>query len=207
MGILNRFKERQKKTAKTSNLPGGIHKNVIFVDFKKDIEKKGDFNKYLFMKFKKIDEDGNPMGEFANSFIELDVTSNYLDFKTKMLLVQMHNLAVALFGDEWENKFDPLTGLIEDDEYHHTILHAKLEKRAFVRKLEESVKDGVDAFVNEYFETTADKKFVLKIVFNDKGYVNLPSGAFIQNQEDSKIKLALNDKEKSLIKKYVKETK
>jgi len=204
MSILKRFKDRQKKTAKTASLPGGIHENVDFVDFKKDLDKKGDFNKYLFMKFKKFDDEGNPIGEFATSFMELDTTSSYLDFKTKILLVQMHNLAVALFGDEWEKKFDPLKGLVEEDECHYKTLHAKLEKRVFVRALETNVKDGIEELVNEYFENGGDKRFVIKIVYNDKGYVNLPNGPFIQDQADDKIKLSLTDKEISLIKKFAK---
>jgi len=205
MGILQRFKERSNKTAKTSNLQGGVHKNVIFVDFKEDLEKKGDLNRYLFMKFKKLDEEGNPEGEFSNSFIELDVTSNYLEFKVKLLLTQTANLAEAMFGAKWEEKYDPLYGIIEEDEYHYTKVHAKLEKRAFVRELEKHVKEGVGKFINEFFETDADKKFILKLIYNDKGYVNLPSGMFIQAQSDKKFKLQLSDKEKSLIKKFRKE--
>jgi len=204
MGILDRYKERSKKTSKSSNLEGGIHENVAFVDFKKDLSKKGNFNKYLFMKFKKFSEDGTPLGEFATSFMELDVTSNFLDFKTKLLLIQTHNLAVAMFGDEWENKYDPLDGLIEEDETHYTKVHAKLDKRAFVRSLEANVKDGVERFVEEYFELEEDKRFILKLVYNDKGYVNLPSGIFIQNQEDKKVRLSLSEKEESLIKKFKK---
>jgi len=205
MGILQRFKERSNKTAKTSNLQGGVHKNVVLVDFKEELEKKGDLNRYMFMKFKKLDEDGNPEGEFSNSFIELDVTSNYLEFKVKMLLTQTANLAEAMFGSAWENKYDPLQGIIEEDEYHYTKVHAKLEKRAFVRELEKHVKTGVGEFINEFFETDADRKFILKLIYNDKGYVNLPSGMFIQAQSDKKFKLQLSDKEKSLIKKFRKE--
>lgn len=202
MGILERFRNRSNKTAKAANLDGGIHKNIMLTDFKENLEKRGDFNRYLFMKFKQFDADGTPTGEFSNSFIELDVTSNFLEFKTKLLLTQTQAIAEAMFGPDWVDKYDPLTGLIEEDEFHYKKVHSKLEKRAFVRALEARVKEDTGKFINEFFEGDADKKFLLKITYNDKGYVGLPADKFIQSQGDSKLKLHLTDKEKSLIKKY-----
>jgi hypothetical protein len=205
MGLIQKFKERSNKTAKTSDLSGGIHKNINLVDFSEDIELKGDYKRYLFMKFKQIDAEGNPLGEFSTSFMELDPTSNYLDFKVKLLLKQTHNLAVAMYGDEWKDNYDPLAGLIKDEkEAHHTNFEKLLNKRAFVKELEKQVKEKTGEFIEKFMEKSADKKFILKIVYNDKGYVGLPSDNFIQDQTDTKLRLSLSDKEKSLIKKYKK---
>ena len=204
MGLLQKFKERSNKTAKTQDLSGGIHKNVRLVDFTEDIESRGDYKRYLFMKFKKYDNEGNPVGEFSTSFMELDPSSSFIDFKVKLLLKQTHNLAVALFGEDgWKDIYDPLATLLESaEEAHHMQLNKKLSKRAFVQQLEKQVKESVGVFMTKYLEEGKDAEFVLKLVYNDKGYVGIPSGLFIQDQQDKKIRLSLSDSETSLIKKY-----
>jgi len=205
MSILKKFKERSNKTAKTKGLPGGVHKNVELTDFAKDVESSGSIKRYLLLKFKQYDDENNPVGEFSSSYMQLDPTSRYIDLNVKSLLVQTQNLAEALFGDAWIKEYDPLKGLIDDEtDATYAQLTAKLEKRPFVVALEKNIKDGVETFVEKYLEENNGSRFVLKLVYNDKGYVGFPRGKFIQNEKDKKIYLTLTESEKSLIKKFKK---
>jgi len=204
MSILNKFKKIVNKTAKSSQLPGGIHDNVTLVEYKKELESFGGFNRYLLLKFKKTDSDGNTVGEFTHSFMEIDASSDYVEMKVENLLVQTHSLAEALFGDNWEDKYDPLKDLVNDaEEAKRNNFNSKLAKRDFVKSVEKAVKDQVIEFLDDFSTEEEEKKFRLKLVYNDKGYINLPNYKFIEPM-DVKSSMVLSDKDKSLIKKYKK---
>jgi len=202
-GLFSKFRERSNQTAQVTELGGGIHDNVEIVHFQKDVKSVGDYKRYLLTKFKKFDEDGNAIGEFTNSYIELDPSSSYIDFKVESLLKQLHNLAVALFGDEWRDHFDPFKGLLKKEaDAHHEKVKAKLKTRAFVKELEKNILDQVEAFMEEYFENKDEEKFSLKLVYNKNGYLQIPNGKFIKREGDDSIVLNLSDNEMSNIKKF-----
>lgn len=200
--LVAEIKKRTSETAKTSGLKGGIHKNIKIVDFRGPMEKFGDNQRYLTVKYKQFDDDGEPVGEFSASFMMLDAHSEYLDFKVKILLRQTYELAYAIYGDEWQEMYDPLKGIIEDEkDAKYPSIQSKLSSPKFVRKLENSVIEGVTTFMDKYMMSDKDIKFVLKLSVTEKGFVNVPSGTYIQNQEN-KLTLLLSDTEKSLIKKF-----
>ena len=204
MSILNKFKKIVNKTAKSSQLPGGIHENISLVEYKKELEAFGGYKRYLLLKFKKTDKEGNTVGEFTHSFMEIDPSSDYVEMKIENLLVQTQSLAEALFGDEWENIYDPLKSLLDDHtDAKRAAFNPRLSKRDFVKSVEKNVKDQVIEFLDIFSGKDSENKFRLKLVYNDKGYINLPNYKFIEpmTEESSMI---LSDKDKSLIKKYKK---
>jgi hypothetical protein len=201
--LIAKIKRRSSKSAKTTGLKAGIHKNMELVSFKGPAERLGDYTRYLSMKFKKISEDGEPLGEFSASFTELDLHSEYLDFKVKMLLKHTYYLAVAMYGEKWRDVYDPLRDLVSSEAEAKWVNVASAQtSNKFLRALEKNVISQVTAFVEKFMEENGDKKFEMKLVYNDKGYVNLPSSEYINDQENPTFKLSLSDKEKSLIKKY-----
>ena len=203
MGILSRLNKIANKTAKTSELPGGIHEDIELVDFRKDVQSNSNYKRYLLLKFKQM-KDGKAVGEYTHSFMELVPSSQYLSSKVETLLVQTHSLAVALYGDDWVNHYDPFQGLLESPQEAKKLnVDSKIERRAFTKDLEQNVKDQVEKFVNNYLENNPNKKFRLKLVYNDKGYINIPNYKFIENMEDDTT-MILSDKDKMLINKFKK---
>lgn len=202
--LIAKIKRRSNETAKTLNLKGGIHTGIKLVGFTGKAERIGEYTRYLHFKFKKFDADGNPIGEFSTSFTELDMHSEYLDFKIKMLLTQTQNLIEALYGEAWEEKYDPIKGLVETrEEAIFGSFMSKVNKVKFTRKLEKAVISQVIELVENFIDEKTDVEFTLKLIHNDKGFVNLPTGKFIHKTGDKKAaKLVLSDKEQLLIKKY-----
>lgn len=201
--LIARIKRRSSTSAKSDEMKGGIHGNMELTSFRGAAEKLGDYNRYLNMKFKKINSKGEALGEFSTSFTELDIHSEYLDFKIKMLLKQTHNLAVAMYGDDWRDEYDPLKGLLKEEkdaEYVNVV--PKYNSNKFLRALEKNVIAQVTAFTEKFMQSNGEKKFQIKLVYNDKGYVNIPAGDFIVSQDAPATELVMNDKEKGLIKKY-----
>ena len=204
MSILNKFKKSVNKTSVSTQLPGGIHDFISLVEYVKERESFGGYKRYLILKFKKSDDEGNTLGEFTHSFMEIDASSDYVGMKVENLLVQTQSLAEALFGDEWVEKYDPLVDLLDDvADAKRNALNSKLKKREFVKSVESAVKDQVMIFLDEFSELNNEKKFRLKLVYNDKGYINIPNYKFIEPM-DTKSTMILSDKDKSLIKKFKK---
>jgi len=184
MSVLNKLKNLANKTAKASQLSGGIHEGVKLVEFKEEIDSYGDYNRYLMFKFKKFNEKGETVGEFTHSFMEIDSSSEYVDMKVENLLVQTQSLVEALIGEAWLDKYDPLKGIVNSEqEAKKNALAPKLERRSTVKALEKNVISQVAEIVTEFLASDdAETTFRLKLVYNDKGYINIPNYKFIERE-------------------------
>jgi len=206
---MSSIRELLKRNAKSTELPAGIHSNVHLIKVEIDDRKDNSGNrikKQLFLTFKKVDEEGNVVGEKEISFFDIDPVKEYALDNLHTYIVSVKSILETFVSEKViEKRFDPLKVLLEKDEdvdessaefKFDNIKKARLKKMSTYKKIEEAVRAQFYAIVKSKIGYDS-VSLRLKLEYNKNNSVHIPRyGHFIErdsvNKKESKLISKLN---------------
>lgn len=188
-----------KRNAKSTELPAGIHNNVHLVKVEIDDRKDNSGNrikKQLFLTFKKVDEEGNVIGEKEVSFFDIDPVKEYALDNLHTYIVSVISILESFVSEKIiKTKFDPLKVLLEADEKEDdissefkfdAIKKARLKKMSKYRMIEKAIREQFYAIVKTKIGYDS-VSLRLKLEEDKNNYVQIPRyGHFIERDSVTK---------------------
>ena len=190
---MSKIRDILKKNVRSPELIAGVHDHVhlvgIDIDDRKD--KSGNrIKKQLFLTFKKLNEEGEVVGEKEISFFDIDPVKDFALDNLCSYVGRVEDLLKVFISDKDIDKgYDPLSALLDDgedsddvkDEFKFdAIKKSRLKKMSGYKKVEKAVQE-------HFYELLKDEighdsvPLRLKLEEDKNNYVNLPRyGAFVE---------------------------
>jgi len=181
-----------KRNERTLELSAGVHNNVKLIEVDVDDRKDGSGNrikKQLFLTFKKLDENGDAIGEKEISFFDIDPVKDYAVDNLLSYISSVRDILEVFIPEKTiDKKFDPLQALLEKNEegidekefYFDNIKKTRLKKMSKYKLVEEAIRKQFYSLVKSKIGYDSIS-LRLKLEEDKNNYINIPRyGAFIE---------------------------
>lgn len=198
MNIVSQIRNEVSK----KQLGFGIHENVIITKVDPERQKKKDgshMDTLLTITFGKLDDQGSVVEERDFNVWPMKSTMNADYFTDAVMKNYMHLASIFICyyeGEDVDNAFNPFNALsITDPDQIQSVLQKKSNMDLFNQELKALFMQNVDQFIGN-----KDLRFRLKVVYNDKGYIELPRLRYIESMtktplEESKLSFSVKEQE------------
>lgn len=190
--------------AKKADILDGITENVVILDVNNKTRKNKDGDKVkrnTFIKFGKLDDDGNVVAEKEVSWFDIKHDSDYAYDNLFEQLYQMVTIAESVVSEKAIDK--AFNEILEAEEIENE------DDLQDVAKSKSKLKDLMDGLIEAFIELLSDEvgaksqKLRLKLTYDAKGkYIQQPKyGQFVESMDveskESRLKISNKEKEYS----------